>query len=69
MEDMLKGRWKQMKGEIQKQWGKLTDDELAEMEGNKDKLIGKIQEKYGYTREQARMEVDSWMRDHDLRKM
>ena len=69
MEDMLKGRWKQMKGEIQKQWGKLTDDELAEIEGNQEKLIGKIQEKYGYTREKARMEVDSWMRDNDIRRM
>lgn len=63
MEDMLKGRWKQIKGEIQKQWGKLTDDELDEIEGNREKLIGKIQEKYGYTKERAQMEVDSWMRD------
>lgn len=65
MEDMLKGRWKQMKGHIQKQWGKLTDDEIDEIEGNKDILIGKLQEKYGYTKEQARMEVDTWMRDSD----
>lgn len=63
MEDMLKGRWKQIKGEIQKQWGKLTDDELDEIEGNREKLIGKIREKYGYTKERAQMEVDSWMRD------
>jgi uncharacterized protein YjbJ (UPF0337 family) len=69
MEDMFKGQWKQLKGHVQKQWGKLTDDELDEIEGNKDILLGKLQEKYGYTKEQARMEVDNWMRDSDFRRM
>jgi uncharacterized protein YjbJ (UPF0337 family) len=67
MEDMMKGRWKQMKGHVQMQWGKLTDDELDQIEGNKDILIGKLQEKYGYTKEQARMEVDRFMLENDFR--
>lgn len=68
MEDMFKGQWKQLKGHIQKQWGKLTDDELDEIEGNKEILLGKLQEKYGYTKEQARLEVDTWMRDTDFHR-
>lgn len=68
MEDMFKGQWKQIKGHVQKQWGKLTDDELDEIQGNKEILMGKLQEKYGYTKEQARMEFDSWMRDTDFNR-
>ncbi len=63
-EDILKGKWKQFKGEIRSRWGKLTDDELDEIEGNRIKLEGKLQERYGYTREQAREEVDRWLSEH-----
>lgn len=62
-EDTLIGNWKQFKGDIQRRWGELTDDELDQMEGKREKLIGKIQEKYGRTREQAEREVDEWMRE------
>jgi uncharacterized protein YjbJ (UPF0337 family) len=51
--DQLKGNWRQFKGKIKQQWGKLTDDELDQAEGNWDLLVGKIQEKYGITREEA----------------
>ena len=64
-EDIFKGQWKQIKGHVQMQWGKLTDDELDEIQGNKDKLIGKLQEKYGYTREKAEFELSSWMREQN----
>ena len=67
-EDILMGKWKQVKGYVQQKWGRLTDDELAEIEGNKDILIGKLQEKYGYTKEQAEMEFDTWVRENDLRR-
>ena len=63
-EDMLKGYWKQAKGTVKKHWGKLTDDDLMEIDGNKDLLLGKIQEKYGYTRAEAEREFDTWMATH-----
>lgn len=62
--DTLKGQWNQLRGEVKTQWGKLTDDELTQVEGNYDKLIGKVQERYGYHREQAQREVDDWLTRH-----
>jgi uncharacterized protein YjbJ (UPF0337 family) len=59
--DILKGKWKQLKGEAKTQWGKLTDDDLDQIEGNTEKLVGKVQERYGYGREQAEREVDQWI--------
>ncbi|WP_211747236.1 CsbD family protein [Paenibacillus sp. Marseille-Q4541] len=58
--NVMKGKWTQMKGEAKKQWGKLTDDDLDVINGEKDKLIGKLQEKYGHTREQAEIEYNNW---------
>ncbi|MEO7191943.1 MAG: CsbD family protein [Vicinamibacterales bacterium] len=55
--DQIKGVWHQIKGEAKTQWGKLTDDDLDQVEGNSEKLIGKVQERYGYAREQAEDEV------------
>jgi uncharacterized protein YjbJ (UPF0337 family) len=60
--DQLTGQWKQVKGRAKQQWGKLTDDDLTRIEGNRDELIGRIQERYGYAREQAEREVDAWGR-------
>lgn len=59
--DILSGKWKQVKGEVKKQWGKLTDDDLAIVEGQQDKLIGLLQERYGYAQEQAEREVDHFL--------
>ena len=59
--DILKGKWTQLKGGIKNNWGKLTDDDLKQVEGNREKLIGKIQERYGKNREEAEKEVDKWM--------
>ncbi|AXI53616.1 hypothetical protein SuNHUV7_05930 (plasmid) [Pseudoseohaeicola sp. NH-UV-7] len=58
--DQIEGTWKQIKGAVKTQWGELTDDDLQQVDGNRDKLVGKIQERYGKTREQAEREVDSW---------
>lgn len=59
--DTLKGQWMQVKGKVRQQWGKLTDDEIDEMRGNAEQLIGKIQERYGRSREQAEQEVNRWL--------
>lgn len=59
--DILQGNWKQMKGKVQQQWGKLTDDDLAQVDGNREELIGKIQAQYGKTKDEAKREVDSYL--------
>lgn len=58
--DQMKGQWMQVKGEIKKQWGKLTDDELDRIAGERDKLVGKLQEKYGMTKEEAERQVNDF---------
>ncbi|HHX81817.1 MAG TPA: CsbD family protein [Pseudomonadaceae bacterium] len=60
-EDILKGKWKQVKGNVKQQWGKLTDDEVDRLDGSQDKLIGLVQERYGYERDQAKKEVNAWL--------
>ncbi len=60
-QDMLKGYWKQLKGNVKKQWGKLTDDDLMEIDGNKDILVGKLQERYGYSHAQAEKDYETWL--------
>jgi uncharacterized protein YjbJ (UPF0337 family) len=61
--DTLKGQWTQLKGKLRQQWGKLTDDEIDQMQGNAEILIGKLQERYGYERERAEQEVDRWLNE------
>lgn len=56
--DEIHGKWNQLKGEAQIKWGKLTDDDWAQINGNKDKLLGKLQESYGWTKEKAEEEAD-----------
>ena len=63
-QDILAGKWKQMRGEVKMWWGKLTDDEIDRIGGEKDKLIGLIQEKYGYTREQAEQEIERRLQEY-----
>jgi uncharacterized protein YjbJ (UPF0337 family) len=62
--DQVAGQWKQAKGKIKEQWGKLTDDDLQVIEGNRDQLVGKIQERYGIAREEAEKQVKEWQRTH-----
>jgi uncharacterized protein YjbJ (UPF0337 family) len=59
--DVLQGKWKQIRGEIRKQWGKLTDDEVDRIEGSRDKLAGSLQERYGYSKEEAKEKVAGFM--------
>ncbi len=58
--DQFEGKWKQLKGTVKQRWGKLTDDDVTRLSGKKDELVGKLQERYGITREQAQKEADEW---------
>jgi uncharacterized protein YjbJ (UPF0337 family) len=62
--DTLKGQWKQLKGEVKNRWGKVTDDQITQVEGDYDKLVGVIQEKYGYEKEKAEGELNDWLAEH-----
>ncbi|MGE0041911.1 MAG: CsbD family protein [Vicinamibacterales bacterium] len=61
-EDTLKGQWKQIKGAAKTRWGKLTDDEIDQVDGQIDQLVGRVQERYGIARDEARRQVDEWAR-------
>lgn len=60
--DQIKGNWKQFTGKAKEKWGKLTDDDLTAVEGKRDQLAGKLQERYGYGKEQAEKELDEFSR-------
>ena len=62
--DVLQGKWTQLKGQVRKQWGKLTDDDVDQIQGDAEILQGRIQERYGRTKEQAKEEVDNWLQSH-----
>jgi uncharacterized protein YjbJ (UPF0337 family) len=62
--DILKGRWQQLKGQALVKWGKLTNDDLDQIEGQREKLVGKLRERYGLERDKAEVEVDSWLNSH-----
>jgi uncharacterized protein YjbJ (UPF0337 family) len=64
-EDVFAGQWKQMRGELKSWWGKLADDDLDRIGGQKDKLIGLVQEKYGYARDYAEQEVERRLKEFD----
>jgi uncharacterized protein YjbJ (UPF0337 family) len=59
--DQVMGKWRELKGEAKIQWGKLTNDDLDMVEGNVDKLVGAVQQRYGYEKEQAQREVDRFI--------
>jgi uncharacterized protein YjbJ (UPF0337 family) len=59
--DVFEGLWKQIRGEAKEKWGELTDDELDQVEGKRDKLVGLLQEKYGYAKLKAEEEIDEFL--------
>ena len=63
-EDILQGKWKEIKGRVKEQWGKLTDDDIAEVEGIQEKLQGLLQTKYGYSKEKAQEECSKFINDY-----
>ena len=67
-DDVLLGKWKQIKGSVKEAWGKLTDDEIEQIDGKREQLIGKLQERYGYERSKAEAEVDRFVKDLDVKR-
>jgi uncharacterized protein YjbJ (UPF0337 family) len=58
--DQVEGKWKQVKGSVRKQWGDLTDDDVAKINGNREKFVGVLQERYGIAKEEAQKRADEW---------
>jgi uncharacterized protein YjbJ (UPF0337 family) len=65
--DIFEGKWKQLQGHVKEGWGKLTDDDLERVDGKFDQFVGLIQEKYGYTKQQAEKEIDERMTEYEAR--
>ena len=61
--NILEGKWKQLRGIIREKWGELTDDELDQIAGNSERLVGLLQEKYGYTQMEAERQIDELLED------
>ena len=59
--DRIEGNWKQFAGRVKQQWGKLTDNEIAQVNGNRDQLEGIIQARYGYAKDQVKKDIEAWL--------
>jgi uncharacterized protein YjbJ (UPF0337 family) len=64
--DRIEGNWKQFKGRVQQQWGKLTDDDLDVISGKREELVGRIQEAYGMQRDEAERQVAAWEKNQTI---
>jgi uncharacterized protein YjbJ (UPF0337 family) len=60
--DRIEGNWKHLKGKIKEKWSRLTDDDIAAIDGRRETLEGKIQQRYGFAEDYVRKEVDDWVR-------
>jgi uncharacterized protein YjbJ (UPF0337 family) len=58
--DKIAGKWKEIRGEVRTHWGKLTDDDLEQIKGNRDILAGRLQQRYGLAKEEANRQIDEW---------
>jgi uncharacterized protein YjbJ (UPF0337 family) len=64
-QDILQGKWHELKGQVRKQWGKLTDDDFTQLSGKTEELAGVLQQRYGYGKAQAENEINSWLTNHN----
>lgn len=62
--DVIQGKWDQIKGSVKEQWGDLTDDELTEVSGSRDKMAGKLQERYGWSKTEVDEKMNDFFRRH-----
>jgi uncharacterized protein YjbJ (UPF0337 family) len=60
--DQIEGNWMKAKGKLRQQWGELTEDDIDVINGKRQELAGRLQERYGYQKEQAEKEIDNWMK-------
>ena len=67
--DVLEGKWKQLRGQIQKNWGDLTDNDLDKIKGTRTEFEGLLQERYGYSKEKAKTELDSFLKANEASKV
>lgn len=58
--DRIEGNWKQFSGKVKEKWGDLTDDDIARVNGNREQLEGVLQQRYGYAKDRAQQEIDTW---------
>jgi uncharacterized protein YjbJ (UPF0337 family) len=65
--DILQGKWKQIRGQMKTWWGELTDDDLDKVAGERDKLVGVMQERYGYAKDDAEREIDRRLSEYERR--
>jgi uncharacterized protein YjbJ (UPF0337 family) len=63
-QDILVGKWHELKGQVRRQWGRLTADDLTQLSGSMEELAGTLQLRYGYGRAQAKLEIDNWLHQH-----
>ena len=63
-EDIVQGKWPELKGQVKQQWSKLTDDDLGPLSGKTEELVCVLRQKYGYGQVQAEIEINDWLRDH-----
>jgi uncharacterized protein YjbJ (UPF0337 family) len=61
--DTMEGQWHQVKGAVKAKWAKITDSDLSLLNGKKEEVLGKIQERYGVSKDQAEKQVDDWMKE------
>jgi uncharacterized protein YjbJ (UPF0337 family) len=64
-QNILQGKWHELKGQVRQQWGKLTDDDMTQLSGKTEELIGVLQQRYGYGKAQAETEISKWLANHD----
>jgi uncharacterized protein YjbJ (UPF0337 family) len=64
-QDIIFGKWHELKGQVRQQWAKLTDDDLAQLSGKTEELVGVLQQRYGYGKAQAEIEINQWLIEHD----
>jgi uncharacterized protein YjbJ (UPF0337 family) len=62
--DVLQGKWEQLKGRARVKWGKLTSDDVEQIKGEREKLVGKLRERYGLAQDRAESEVNDWLETH-----
>lgn len=64
--DVMKGKWLQLKGEVKRQWNRLTDDDIGQIEGSTENMLGKLQERYGIARDEAERELNTFLNRHTV---